>query len=269
MPASRKITRRPRAGSSPGPVHYQDVLDRFLASKDSANTREQYRRQVHDFFDRVGLTDVTAIDGDTIIAYNESLLAARAAHEAGEGGMAPDTIRARIYSVRSFLRFCYAYGLTPHMPPERVSEFLTLPGRRELTQKDILDREEADDLLRAAWHIPRDRGIILLLLQSGLRVSELAALRRGDIYEAGGRFWLEVNRGKGDKQREVEIPGSAYGVINAWREESAQGRGDDDPLFPSRKGGFLGRMQIYRLVREYALRAGIGRAISPHNLRHT
>lgn len=269
MARSRKPAKRPARKSSPNPVQYEDVLDRFLASRDSANTRAQYRRVVHDFFERVGLTDVTAVDGDTIIRYNEALEAARADHDAGDGGLAPDTIRARIYALRSFLRFCYAYGLTPHLPPERVAEFLTLPGRRELTQKDILDRDEADRILEAALTRPRDHCIVLLFLQSGLRVSELAALRRGDIYESGGRWWLQVNRGKGDKQREVEIPQSAYEAVAAYRDEVAGDAGETDPLFPSREGGFLSRAHLYRIVRASALRAGIGRVIGPHNLRHT
>jgi len=88
-----------------------------------------------------------------------------------------------------------------------------------LTQKDILDRDEADDLLRAAWENPRDRCLILLMLQSGLRVSEVAALRCNDVYEAGGRYWVDVYRGKGDKNREVEIPESAFIVVREFIKE--------------------------------------------------
>jgi len=201
MAVRRQLARRPLQEAPPGPIHYQEVLERFLASKDSLNTREIYRRSVVDFFHRLGLTDVTALDGDDIIRYNEALALLREAHERGEpGGLAPDTIRTRIYAVRSFLRFAYAYGITPHMPPERVAEFLTVPSAKELTQKDILDRDEAEALLRAAWEEPRDRSLILLMLQSGLRVSEVARLRCSDVYEAGGRYWVDVYRGKGDKQ---------------------------------------------------------------------
>jgi len=248
------------------PVHFEDVLERFLASKDSPNTRAQYRRCVRDFFERVGESDLRAIDGDCLIRYNESMRRARKLREDGRGGLAADTIRTRIYSVRSFLRFCYAYGLTPHLSPERVAEFTTVPRAKELTQKDVLDRAEARALIEAADGL-RDRALIVLLLQSGLRVSEAAQLRREDVYDAGGRYWVDVNAGKGDRQREVEIPRAAWEVICQWRRESPGTR--SDPLFPSRKGGFLQRVQIYRIVRRCAKRAGIDRPVSPHTLRHT
>lgn len=248
------------------PLHYADVLGRFLASKDSANTRAQYRRCVEDFFERVGESDLRAIDGDSLIRYNESMRRARRLREEGRGGLAPDTIRTHIYAVRSFLRFCYAYGLLPHLSPERVAEFTTVPGRRELTQRDVLDREEAQALARAADE-PRDRALIVLLLQSGLRVSEAAQLRRRDVYDSGGRYWVDVNAGKGDRQREVEIPRSAFEVVREY--SRSLGGAESAPLFPSQKGGFLTRVQIYRLVRGYAQQAGIGRPVSPHTLRHT
>ncbi len=270
MALSHRLVRRPPQEPLPEPVHYQEVLERFLATKDSINTRDIYRRAVLDFFERVGITDVTRLDGDDIIAYNEALSLLREAHDRGEpGGLAPDTIRTRIYALRSFLRFAYAYGITPHMPPERVAEFLTVPSAKELTQKDILDRDEADDLLRAAWENPRDRCLILLMLQSGLRVSEAAALRCNDVYEAGGRYWVDVYRGKGDKNREVEIPESAFIVVREFIKETHRSLTSTKPLFLSQKGGFLTRIQVYRIVRKYAKRAGINKSVSPHNLRHT
>ena len=270
MAVRRRLVRRPPQEPPPDPIHYQEVLERFVASKDSINTRELYRRAVVDFFERVGMTDVTRLDGDDIIAYNEALTSLRAAHDRGEpGGLAPDTIRTRIYAVRSFLRFAYAYGITPHMPPERVAEFLPVPSAKELTQTDTLARAAAADLRRAAWEEPRDRCLILLMLQSGLRVSEVAALRCNDVYEAGGRYWVDVYRGKGDKNREVEIPESAFIVVRELIKESGRSLRSTKPLFLSQKGGFLTRIQVYRIVRKYAKRAGINKRVSPHNLRHT
>ncbi|MGC9319141.1 MAG: tyrosine-type recombinase/integrase [Armatimonadota bacterium] len=269
MAEAQKLARLAEDARPPdGPIHYEEVLERFLASKDSPHTRAQYRRCVRDFFERVGETDICAIDGDSIIRYDKAMRRARKLREEGRaGGLAPDTIRARIYSVRSFLRFCYAYGLTPHLSPERVAEFTTVPRARELTQRDVLDREEARALLQAASDEPRDHALIMLMLQSGLRVSEAAQLRRRDVYDSAGRYWVEVNAGKGDKQREVEIPRSAFEMVQQYRREAPGA--DADPLFTSRKGGFMTRVQIYRLVRRYALKAGIGRPVSPHTLRHT
>ncbi len=70
MALSHRLVRRPPQEPLPEPVHYQEVLERFLATKDSINTRDIYRRAVLDFFERVGITDVTRLDGDDIIAYN-------------------------------------------------------------------------------------------------------------------------------------------------------------------------------------------------------
>ena len=71
--------------------------------------------------------------------------------------------------------------------------------------------------------------------------------------------------GKGDKTRSIQLPASVWKNLEKLRGEA----GDDQPLFPSRKGGgTLKPLRVLRIVRQAAARAGIDLAVSPHWMRH-
>ena len=110
-------------------------------------------------------------------------------------------------------------------------------------------------------------------MQTGLRASELASLRRQDLNLGGG--WVRCE-GKGRKERCTPISRAATQVLRVWLRE--QDGDPASPLFPSRTGGHLTRSGIWRLVAKHAAAACVrcpslaGENITPHTphtLRHT
>lgn len=112
----------------------------------------------------------------------------------------------------------------------------------------------------------RDRAIVLVLLDSGIRASELCALKVKDYDSARGR--IHVRHGKGDKARVVVIGVRAQKAL--WRWEAERGKAADDaPLFPSTRGGdHLHREALRHLLARLGKRAGVER-VHPHRFRHT
>jgi len=110
----------------------------------------------------------------------------------------------------------------------------------------------------------RDRAIVLLMLDTGLRLSELAGLRRCDLRPDGS---VKV-MGKGARERIVPVGGVArQALVRYLREE--RGADPELPIFRARGGGPLGARGIQQVFKRLKVRAGIPGRCSPHTLRHT
>ncbi|MDD3773925.1 MAG: tyrosine-type recombinase/integrase, partial [Patescibacteria group bacterium] len=113
----------------------------------------------------------------------------------------------------------------------------------------------------------RDRAILETLFATGLRVSELAGLNRKDVNLKKGEFSV---RGKGGKIRVVFLTDSAIDAIKNYLNK----RSDiDEALFIHNKGTKkdlrLGVRSVERLIKYYAMKAGITKQVSPHTMRHS
>lgn len=111
----------------------------------------------------------------------------------------------------------------------------------------------------------RDRAIVLLLLDTGVRVSEAAALCVGDVGLAEGRCRVF---GKGGRERLVPIGRRARKALRIWLTHR-RGVRDDEPLFTRSGGHRLTARGLYQLVHRLASRAELTTRCSPHVLRHT
>ena len=112
----------------------------------------------------------------------------------------------------------------------------------------------------------RDRAWIELLYASGLRVSELAGLSARTVYLDEG--FLKV-LGKGRKERLIPFGQSAEHWMRAWLQLRPSFRPSEDTLFVGRLGEAISRQHLWRLLKAYAVKAGIRPgAVSPHVLRH-
>lgn len=115
----------------------------------------------------------------------------------------------------------------------------------------------------------RDRAMIELLYATGLRVSELILLDINSVQLGAGYL---VARGKGKKERIVPIGSHAIEKIRAYLAEARPvllRRRASRALFVTPRGGPFTRMGFWKLLRRYALKAGIRKQISPHKLRHS
>lgn len=125
-----------------------------------------------------------------------------------------------------------------------------------------LSAEELRKLIAHAGTV-RNRAIVLTLVDSGLRVSELCALTVGD-YNAGR---LHVRKGKGGKARYAVVGNRTQKAI--WRYMAQRGESRDDyPLFASRTGRHLRRDNLRAIVARMGKRAGVAH-VHPHRFRHT
>lgn len=179
----------------------------------------------------------------------------------------------RLAAIRSFFRFV-AMKEPAHML--HCQRILAMPGKRYVRRTvEFLDRAEMDALLaapdRSTWVGRRDHAVLILALQTGLRVSEIISLRRRDIVTGtGAHIRCE---GKGRKQRCTPLRQEIIKVLDVWLKERAGA--DDDPLFPTTRGTRLSRDALERLVQRHTLAAStscstlIGKRVSPHVLRHS
>jgi site-specific recombinase XerD len=194
-------------------------------------------------------------------------------HLEQQRGNAVRTRNARLAAIHSF--FHYAALREPHHSA-LIQRVLAIPHKRcDRALVTFLTRAEYKALWaapdRQTWIGRRDHTLLLLAVQTGLRVSELTQLNGPDLHLGTG---AHVRcRGKGRKERCTPLAPETVAGLRQWLRE--HGGKVDVPLFPSRRGGRLSRDAVERLVRKYAAEAGIrcsslaNKRVSPHVLRHT
>jgi integrase/recombinase XerD len=170
----------------------------------------------------------------------------------------PSSIARGAAALRSFLRF---------LEREDLARFVMAPKQPRLLPHP-LSREQLGRLLEAdpeARFAARDRALLELLYACGLRASEAAGLRLGDVHLDAG--YLRV-LGKGGRERVVPMGRPA---IDALRAYLAEERGDAacEELFVSAKRGRLSRETVWRIVRKLAARTGVRGRVYPHSVRHS
>lgn len=183
------------------------------------------------------------------------------------------TRNARLAAIHSFFRYVALQEPAHSATCQRVLAIPTKKAERKLVTS--LTRVEQEALLaspdRTTWLGRRDYAIIVLLLQTGLRVSELRDLRCEDVVLTAG---AHVRcRGKGRKERCTPLTRESVLVIKAWLAE--RDGLPTEPAFPSRRGAVLSRDAVERLVTKYSQVASTTCAslrtknVTPHVLRHT
>jgi integrase/recombinase XerD len=148
------------------------------------------------------------------------------------------------------------------------------PPRAWAALPKFLSMEEVDRLLdQPDTSTPRgmrDKALLEVLYATGLRVSELVALRAGDLNLADGYLTCI---GKGDKQRMVPLGHEAADWVRRYihqaRGQLTKGKSSPWLFVNARDGSALSRVGFWKVLKEYGLRAGITRDISPHVLRHS
>ncbi|MBI4088408.1 tyrosine-type recombinase/integrase [Candidatus Kaiserbacteria bacterium] len=191
------------------------------------------------------------------------------------GDMKKKTQNYYLIALRAFLKYLRKIDVES-LNPERIE--LAKVGGRDL---DLITSDELNRLMRApsgeTLTAMRDRAILELLFSTGLRVSELCALK-SDIDLSRDEFSV---RGKGDKVRVVFLSSSAKKAVSEYLKK----RGDmSDALFVGYGKGKKGHStslgvnkdlspltprSVERLVKQYAVKAGITRKVTPHIIRHS
>lgn len=176
-------------------------------------------------------------------------------------GLSPKSLQRRLSACRSFYTWLLKHSRIDANPAAAIR---APKAPRKLPQ--VLDPDEAKALVEVSTDAPlglRDRALLELFYSSGLRLSELCALRWRDLDFIDG---LVTVLGKGRKQRSVPLGSHARNALQEWR--ASTGAAQDAPVFPGRNGPITPRA-IQLRVRQLAQQQGLFKRVHPHLLRHS
>lgn len=237
----------------------------------SLKTVENYDRYLTGFFSFAKVTDPARITDEMLREYR-LFLNRQIVH--GGNTKLRDTLKRKtqnyyLIALRSFLKYLAKRGITTLSP--LAIELAKIPER----SLDLISSEDLVRLMNAPDGSDvkslRDKAILELLFSTGLRVSELCALPR-DIDLGKDEFSV---RGKGEKVRVVFLSGEAKDAIKKYL---AKRTDMDDALFAQlsvinksdkRKSSRLTSRSIERIIKQYAIKAGISKKVTPHVVRHS
>ena len=228
----------------------------------SLKTIENYDRYLSIFFEFAKIDNPKHIT-DTLLREYRLWLNRR-----NNGALKKNTQNYYLIALRAFLKYLMKRGISS-LPPERIE--LAKVGERNL---DLISTDELDRLLLAPKGTDikslRDKAILELFFSTGLRVSELCSLTLESIDIKKDEFSI---RGKGGKIRVVFLSSQAKDALKAYIAK----RGDmSEFLFVGLPKGDkvddlppLTPRSIERIVKHYAIKAGIGKKVTPHVIRHS
>ncbi len=244
----------------------------WLASQKSARTRRAYRLDVAHFMRTLGITtpdQLRQVDHRAVIAWERIMRE--------QEGAAASTVRRRLSALSSLFKHLVRHGSAGRNPVADVArpsvnrEEGSTAAFSKAQARKLLDAPPADTLAGM-----RDRAILSVGLQVGLRRAEIAGLTVGDLHQNRGYDALRLTR-KGGRRDALAIHPQTAQRIRAYLELA--GHGDDlgGPLFRPLRGnakahdpaGRLDPDAIDRLVRKHVARIGLPRGYSAHSMRAT
>ena len=202
-----------------------------------------------------------------------SLLGAFLDHLEKERDNSARSRNVRLAAIHSFFQYVALHAPQYCALAQRV---LAIPSKRYVRRPiSFLTSTEIDALLAApnlnTWIGRRDRALLLLAVQTGLRASELTSLRCENIVLGSGAHVQCL--GKGRKQRCTPLRKDTVAVLREWlRERHGQ---PSDPVFPTTRGKALGHDGLEYLLTKHLAVAGqccpslINKRVTPHSLRHS
>ncbi len=245
------------------------MLQRRVSAHTIASYRDTFRlllqfmqTRLHRAPSTLALED---IDAPAVVSFLDDLEKARA--------VTARTRNLRLTAIHSFFRYV-AFEAPTHAA--QIQRVLAIPAKRfQRALVPFLSRQEVNALLAApdqrTWSGRRDHALILLAVQTGLRLSELTGLRQEDLHMGTGAH-VRVT-GKGRKERCTPLSKNTRAVLAAWLREP--GRAPDQPLFPNARGGRLSSHGVHYLLAKHVVAAAQvcpslkRKRVSPHVLRHT
>ena len=202
-------------------------------------------------------------------------------------------LQVSLTELRNFIEYINDLGMTPFSQARIISglksfyKFLVYAGELDVDPTtlleapklgrklpDTLNVHEIDRILEAIDHAKpegmRNRAMLETLYSSGLRVTELVALKLAHVHFDVG--FLRVI-GKGNKERLVPIGKQALKYIDIYRREVRVhldiAKGHESFLFLNRRGKKLSRQMVFMYIKDLVNKAGLNKKVSPHTFRHS
>ena len=235
-------------------------IDRFIdylriEKNLSANTIEAYRRDLKMYREHFGASNFTNAKASDVSSFFQFLYTRK---------LKPRSAARAMVAVRALHKFL----LLERAATENPAATIDLP-RWWKPLPHVLSSADVDRLLAApdpaSVHGLRDRAMLEVLYATGLRVSELVGLRMDGMNLESG-FVRCV--GKGDKERIVPLGDSAISAIAAYLPVRRPLK-SAHYLFLSKRGTRMTREHFCRTLKQYGIRAGIRKKLSPHVVRHS
>lgn len=209
--------------------------------------------------------DLAEFDADLISAFLD--------HLQHERGNSTRTRNARLAAIRALFRYA---ALRHPEHAELIQQVLAIPPKRRTSRPiSYLSDGEIAALLDApdttTWTGRRDHALLITAIQTGLRISELIALRGRDLHLGAGAHL--ACHGKGRKDRTTPLTADTIAVLHSWLAE--QHTPPDEPVFPTRQGKPLSRDAIERRLAVHNAHAATScpalasKKVTAHMLRHT
>ncbi len=228
----------------------------------SGNTLESYGRDLGKyagFLEKKGISDPAEVGLGDIKELLKFL---------SDSGLSSRSVNRAVSAVKGFHRFLLSEKLSAKDPTEVLQSL-----KQGLRVPKLLSSTEIEALLAAPVgpkpETVRDRAMLEVLYGTGLRVSELVTLKAGSVeFEVG---YLTV-LGKGSKGRAVPLGETALTALHDYMDNYRHAllKGKASPfVFVTRRGGGMTRQGFWKILKQYASKAGIKKDISPHMLRHS
>ena len=239
----------------------------------SLKTIENYERYLNRYFKEMGITEVDQISEDSIREFRVFLNRQPGVKTKGQnaGTLKRNTQNYHMIALRVFLKYITRRGIEV-LPSDKI-ELAKTKGR----ELDLMTSDELNRLLDSpdtkSQNGLRDKALLELLFSTGLRVSELASLNR-DIDLSRDEFSI---RGKGEKVRVVFLSPEAKQNIKKYLDSRKDMENalfvniskNSKNLKNSKKENRLTPRSIERIVKFYAIKAGISKKVTPHVIRHS
>ncbi len=248
------------AASSPDAPLIEDFLDCLLTeSRLRPHTLDSYRRDMEAFARYLGERGVARAARADITGYLAAEVLA---------GRRPRTGARRLSTLRRFYQYLLVRGVLSEDPTEGVEG-----PRLGVNLPKSLSEEDVERLLAAPGdetpEARRDRAMLEVLYATGLRVSELVALR---LTEADCQAGIVRVVGKGGRERLVPLGEEAQAVLTRYLVDTRPlfltGGATHPAIFLTRRGAPMTRQAFWHNIKRYAAKACVKTPLSPHTIRH-
>ena len=239
--------------------NYYDYLINVKKSTD--NTIQAYKRDLDKFLDyasKVNIIDFSDVDTDVISEFKAHL---------SDTGLSSSSVSRTLSSMRGLFQFLVAEGICDSNPAKSVHN-----DKAEKKELSILTSKEVETLIaQPNVNEPkglRDKAMLEILYATGIKVSELISLEIDDV----NTQLSFIRCGRGDKERFIPIYPIAIKAINGYIEKSRKLLVTDKrekALFVNVTGDKMTRQGFWKILKSYAISAGINKTITPHTLRHS
>ncbi len=250
------------------PLEVEEFLSWMVAEKGRApNTLAAYRRDLSAYCEWLDAHGSSPLDVD-----HQQLV--EFVGERRSAGGATSSIARQLAAIRMLHRYLSIEGVRRDDPAADL-EGVRVPAGipKPLTEAQVTSLIDAVVVTEPIHR--RDLALIELLYATGARISEAVGLSIGEI-DLDAR--LVRLYGKGSKERIVPFGSSAAAALDDWFSPSGRAalvpdqwrsRGDAEAVFLNARGGRLSRQAAWAVIKKYGTRAGVGRELSPHVLRHS